>query len=102
MDRALGAGESKESTELDKNIALHLKFFRKIHICEVAVLNFTTFSEKTEKHVPRIPFNLSIRFLHFADRRNTRKQDPFEKKSIWVVSGGKFACPKVESGKIDI
>jgi len=35
---------------------------RKILICEVAVLNFSKFSEKTQKHVPRITFSLSIRF----------------------------------------
>jgi len=31
------------------------------------------------KQAPRIPSSLPIRSLRFADRRNTRKQDPFEK-----------------------
>ena len=58
-----------------------------MHICEVAVLNFSKISEKIEKHVPRNPFSLSIRFLRFADSRNTRKQDPFEKGRF-----GPFEC----------
>jgi len=48
-----------------------------------------------QKHVPRIPSSLSIRFLRFADRRNTRKQDPFEKSLFGPFWGRKYGDPKV-------
>jgi len=35
-----------------------------------------------------------IRFLRFAYRRNTRKQDPFEKSRFGPIRGEKFGDPK--------
>jgi len=77
--------DNKESNENNKNIPLHLKFFRKIFICAVAVLIFWQNFEKIQKHVPASRLALPIRFLSFADRRNTQKQDPFKQ-----VGSGRF------------
>jgi len=73
---------------------------RKIHICEVAVLNFSKFSEKTEKHVNRIPLSLSIRFLRFAVHRNTRRPDPFEKSRFGPFWGEHLGVQKCRLEKL--
>jgi len=74
---------------------------RIFHICEVAVLNFSKFLQKMQKHVHRIPSSLSIRFLRFTDRRNTRKQDPFKKSRFGPFRERKFVCPKMWVEKTD-
>jgi len=64
---SLDAEDSTESNERDKNVLLHLKFLRRIHIYAFAILIFWQFSEKIKKFVLRIPFSLFDRFLPFAD-----------------------------------
>jgi len=79
---------------------LYVWNLRKIHICDVAVLNFSKFSYKMLKHVTRIPPSVSIRFLRFADRRNTRKQDPFEKSWFGPFWGENMGIQKCRLEKL--
>jgi len=92
---SLDARDSDQSNEHDKNISLHLKFLKKIHICAFALLNFCQNSEKIQKDSTFCASRLTfpIRFFRYVDRRNTQKQDPFKKSRIgpflWGNGGSK-------------
>jgi len=77
---------STESYERDKNIPLHLKVLRKIHICIFAVL-ISWRLKKNKKLLHRIRLTFPIRFLCFADRRNPQKQDPLKKVGLGQLGG---------------
>ena len=89
---SLDPWDNKESNENDKNIPLHVKFLKKIHVCVFAVLNYWQNPVKMGKNVPRIPSSLSDPVFRFADRRNTRKTGSCRKKSIWAVLGWDLGC----------
>ena len=98
---SLDLWDSKESHVNDKNMPLRLKFLRKIYICALPYWNFSKIRSKCEYNPLRIPSSLSDPvFWRFADRRNSRKQDPFEKTPFGLFSRGKIWGQKVLVEKI--
>ena len=96
MKTYLSSRDSTESNAKDKNIPLHLKFLRKIHICAFAVLNFCQNFEKNGKHVPRIPFSLSDLVLALRRPPEYSTTGSFRKKSDQALLGGSRVSKSVD------
>jgi len=79
----MDAEDSTKFNELDKNVAVRLKFLRKIHIFVFAVVIFWLFSENIKILVPRIPFSFF---------------DPFMCASPTPEEPNNTIFPKIESG----
>jgi len=91
---SLDARDSEESNGNDKNIPLHLKFLRKIHIYAFAILHFWQNSEKIPKHVPHISFSLSDPVFALRRLPEYSKTGSFQKVGSGHF-GGKLGCTKV-------
>jgi len=96
MKTSLSSRDSTESNAKDKNIPLHLKFLRKIHICAFAVLNFCQNFEKNGKHVLRIPFSLSDLVLALRRPPEYSTTGSFRKKSDQALLGGSRVSKSVD------
>jgi len=84
---SLDPWDSKESNENDKNIPLHVKFLKKIHVCAFAVLNYWQNSVRMEKTFPAYRLVYPIRFFASPTTGILEKQDPVEKSLFGPLWG---------------
>jgi len=83
----LDAGDTKESNKHDKNIPLHLKFLRKIHVCAFPKWFFGNIQRESKNSFPASRLGFSIRFLRFADVWRTLEHPVLRKSWFGLICG---------------